>query len=164
MSTHSIYVGIDVSKAQFDLAVRPTGQTTHFANTPEGIDACVAWLTPSAPRLIVLEATGGRERDLFAALTCAGLAVAVINPRKGRDFAKSTGRLAKTDGLDAEALAHFGEALHPAPTRLKSEEHQRLEALVLRQRQLLAMRTMEKTAWTLRWPGSRSPSPRILPG
>jgi transposase len=138
------FIGIDVSKTRLDVAIRPTGQTFQFANTPEGITACVAALTPFAPTLIVVEATGGLERAVVTALVLVELPVAVVNPRHARDFAKATGQLAKTDGLDAGMLAHYGEALRPTPRPLKSEDLQALEAFVLRQRQLIAMRTMEK--------------------
>ena len=95
------FVGIDVSKARLDVAVRPSGEAWSHANDEPGIAALVARLEPLAPDLVVLEATGGLERAAVAALALAGLPVAVVNPRQVRDFAKATGQLAKTDALDA---------------------------------------------------------------
>lgn len=138
------YIGLDVSKTQLDIASCPTGRADQFANTAEGIAACVATLRLAPPTLIVVEATGGLERPAVAAFMVAGLPVAVVNPRHARDFAKATGRLAKTDRLDAEVLAHFGEAVQPQVRPLKAATLQELEALVLRRRQLIGMRTMEK--------------------
>lgn len=137
------FIGIDVSKQQLDLAVRPDGTMAQFPNTPEGIADCVAYLTPLTPVVIVIEATGGFERPVTAALLAAHLPVAVINPRQGYNFAKATGQLAKTDALDARGLAWFGEAVRPQPRPLKPETTQHLEALVIRYQQLLTMRTMD---------------------
>jgi len=113
------------------------------ANTPDGIAACVTALTPLVPTVIVIEATGGYERPVTAALLAAQLPVAVVNPRQAHTFATATGQLAKTDRLDAHGLAWFGEALRPQPRPLKSETAQQLDALVLRYQQLITMRTME---------------------
>lgn len=106
-------VGIDVSKARLDVAARPGGEAWSHANDEEGIEALLDRLERMRPSLIVLEASGGYERPVVAALAASGLPVAVINPRQARDFAKATGKLAKTDKLDAQALAHFGEAVRP---------------------------------------------------
>lgn len=143
MQLYAHFLGIDVSKTQLDLAVRPEGTTAQFPNTPEGIAACVTAVTPWVPTVIVIEATGGFERAIVAALVVAGLPVAVINPRQAHNFAKATGQLAKTDALDAQVLAWFGEAMRPQPTPLKPEATQHLDALVRRHRQLIEMRTME---------------------
>jgi transposase len=136
-------IGIDVSKNTLDVAVRPDGLTHQFPNTPEGIVLCVTWVSPFAPTVIVLEATGGLERAVTVALITAKQPVAVINPRQAHNFAKATGQLAKTDQLDAHLLAWFGEAMRPPLTQLKPETTQQLEALVVRHHQLIEMRTME---------------------
>src|SRR6185312_13073159 len=100
-------------------------------------------LRPLAPALAVLEATGGLEVPALAALAAAGIPVAAVNPRQARDFARGTGRLAKTDRLDAEALAHFAEAVKPVPRPLPTPQQRALDALVSRRRQLVEMRVME---------------------
>lgn len=115
MSQSARFLGIDVSKRPLDVAVRPDGITTQFANPPEGIAACVAYVTPLTPTVIVIEATGGRERPGVAAFIAAGLPVAVMNPRQSHNFAKATGQFAKTDTLDAQGVAWFGEAIRPQP-------------------------------------------------
>jgi transposase len=143
-TSSSIYIGIDVAKAHLDVAVRPTGELRRFANTPAGLDQLVPWLRMLQPTLVVVEATGGLERAMTAALLAAALPTVVINPRHAREFAKATGQLAKTDQLDARGLAHFGEAIHPQPRPLKSDVTQELEALLMRRRQLVDMRTMER--------------------
>ena len=101
MSATPCFVGIDVAKAQLDMALRPTGERWTVANDDAGIAAVVERLQALPPTLIVLEATGGYQRAVVAALAAAGLPVAVVNPRQARDFAKATGQLAKTDALDA---------------------------------------------------------------
>ena len=138
------FVGIDVSKTALDVALRPEGTHWRSANDEAGIREVVERLGAAGPRLIVLEATGGLERLLVAALAGAGLPVAVVNPRQVRDFAKATGRLAKTDALDAAALAHFAEAIRPEPRPLPDAQSQTLAALVERRRQLVSMLTAEK--------------------
>jgi len=141
------HVGIDVSKAQLDVAVRPSGEAWQSANDEAGIATLVdrlRSLEPMAPELIVLEATGGLERLVVAALALAGLPVAVVNPRQVRDLAKATGRLAKTDAVDAAVLAHFAQALQPTPRPLPDAATQTLTALVERRRQLIGMLTAEK--------------------
>lgn len=114
-STPEMDVGIDVGKHALDVALRPSGVAWHSANDEAGIAEVVAQLQAARPRRIVVEATGGLERVLVAGLPVAGLPVAVVNPRQVRDFAKATGRLAKTDALDAAVLAHFAAALQPIP-------------------------------------------------
>jgi transposase len=143
MDSRARFVGIDVSKAHLDVATRPEGRTARYHNDPAGIASLVAWLRPLAPALVVLESTGGLEMAAVAALAVAGIPVAVINPRQARDFAKATGRLAKTDRIDAEALAHFAEAIRPAPRALDDPAARALDALLGRRDQLLGMRTME---------------------
>lgn len=144
MSPTAPFVGIDIAKAQLDLCLRPAGTQWTEPNTETGITAVVERLQALQPALIVLEATGGYERLLVAALARVGLPVAVVNPRQVRDFAKATGRLAKTDRLDAQVLAHFADAVRPAPRPLPDEQTQELDALLERRRQLIGMRTAEQ--------------------
>jgi transposase len=143
MQQQQIFVGIDVSKARLDGACRPDGTAFSEANDPHGIAALVARLQALEPVRIVLEATGGLETPLAAALAAAGLAVVVVNPRQVRDFARAAGRLAKTDRIDAAVLAHFAEAIRPELRPLPDEAARRLDALVVRRRQLIEMRTAE---------------------
>jgi transposase len=142
--TEDVVVGIDVAKAALDVAVRPQGEERHLANDAAGIADIVGWLQALHPQVIVVEATGGYEAPLVAELAVASLPVAVVNPRQVRDFARATGRLAKTDRLDAQALAHFGQAVRPTPRPLPDEAAQALAALVERRRQVVAMRTAEE--------------------
>jgi transposase len=138
------FVGIDVSKDLLEMAVRPSGEKWSIKNNPLEFPALVERLTELAPSRIILEATGGLETLVASHLGAAGLPVCVINPRQARDFAKASGQLAKTDGVDADVLAHFGEALQPPLRELRSTETQLLEALLTRRRQLVQMRTAEK--------------------
>jgi transposase len=137
-------VGIDVAKAWLDIAVRPTGAQWRLANSEADLPALAEQVCALAPQLVVLEATGGYERAVVAVLAAARLPVVVVNPRQVRDFAKATGRLAKTDGLDAQVLAHFAEAVRPEPRPLSDEATQHLAALVERRAQLVTMLTAEK--------------------
>lgn len=138
------YVGIDVSKATLDVAVRSDGEVEQVENNEAGIAGLVERLTKVSPVLVVMEATGGYESLVAGALAARGIPVAVVNPRQVRDFAKAAGILAKTDRIDAKVLARFGEALRPEPRPFPSAEAQELEALVTRRRQILDMLTMEK--------------------
>lgn len=138
-----IYVGIDVSKDQLDVYVRHLDIALAKPNTPTGIAQLVQRLRSLEPSLVIVEATGGYEHSVIKALNAADLAVSRVNPRQVRDFAKSTGKFAKTDALDAKLLAHFGEAIGPAPTILKNDEEHRIEELVLRRSQLIEMQTAE---------------------
>lgn len=144
MTDSSVYVGIDVAKAHVDVAARPTMEPWRATNGAPGIARLVARLDHLRPTLIVLEATGGYERPVAAALTAGGLPVAVVNPRQVRDFAKATGRLAKTDTLDAHVLAHFAAAVQPPARPLPDADTQALAAILTRRRQLVAMRTAEE--------------------
>jgi transposase len=139
-----IVVGIDVAKAALVVAEGAAGPVTSVANDEVGIRSLVATLKGRSPELIVLEATGGYELPCTAALAAAGLPVVVVNPRQVRDFARSTGQLAKTDRIDATMLALFGERVRPAIREIPGPELQALEALVARRRQLLEMRTAEQ--------------------
>jgi transposase len=143
MAETLIFVGIDVSKAHLDVALRPTGAAFRVSNDPAGHAALVERLRPPAVALVVLEATGGYELPAVAALQAAALPVAAVNPRQARDFAKGTGRLAKTDRIDAQALAHFADAVRPAPRPAEPAERRALDALLTRRRQLIEMRVME---------------------
>jgi transposase len=137
-------VGIDVSKASLDVAVRPSGAAWRTANDARGIAALVSAVAAVTPTCVVLEATGGLERAATAALAAAGLPVAVVNPRQVRDFAKATGKLAKTDALDAAVLAQFGEAVRPAVRPVPDAQAQALAELITRRQQLVEMRTAEQ--------------------
>jgi transposase len=143
MQTQELFIGIDVSKAQLDGAGLPGDLAFQQPNDPQGIAAIVSLLKTRQPTLIVLEATGGFEFPLAAALATAGLPVAVVNPRQARDFARATGQLAKNDTIDAGVLAHFGQAIRPKVRPLPAAEVRSLQALLTRRRQLLEMLTME---------------------
>jgi transposase len=134
-----MFVGIDVSKAQLDVAIRPTSERASVANDQAGIKALVKWLDKIHPTLIVLEATGGFERQVTHALVSAELAVVVVNPRQVRDFAKATGQLAKTDRIDADVLAHYAEAVRPQLRPLPDAVTLELRALIARRRQIIEM-------------------------
>jgi transposase len=146
MSTTTVerYAGVDVSKARLDVAVRPTGERYSVANDPEGIETLLGGLEEvDPPELVVLEATGGFERPAAMAIAASGIPVAVVNPRKVRDFAKATGTLAKTDRIDAYVLARFAEALKPEPKALPDEEAVLLGEIIDRRRQLIGMLVAE---------------------
>jgi transposase len=138
------FIGIDVAQATLDVAVRPTGKQWRVTHDAAAIERLVSQLRALDPQLIVLEATGGLELPLLAALGSAGLPVAAVNPRQVRDFAKATGKLAKTDVLDAQVLAHFAEAVRPAVRPLPDTATQALAALVTRRRQLVEMLVAEE--------------------
>jgi len=139
------YVGIDVSKARLDVALLPSGKSFAVGNDEEGFDELLGRLEgPSDSALVVLEASGGFERPVAAALAASGIAVCVLNPRQTRDFARATGKLAKTDQLDAKALARFAEAVRPAPRTLPDAEAEEFRNILARRRQLIQMMTAEK--------------------
>ena len=121
-----LYVGIDVAKAQLDIAVRPSGDRWAIPNTEAGRQDALTRLTALPPTLVLLDAAGGLALPLVAALAAAGLPVVVVNPRHVRDFARATGQLAKTDALDARALAHFAEAVRPGPCPMRPPKPWRL--------------------------------------
>jgi len=149
MSPTPQYIGIDVAKAHLDVAIRPGDEHWRVANDEQDIGTLVNRLKAFQPELVVLEATGGFERTVTAALAAAGLSVAVVNPRQVRDFAKATGKLAKTDKLDARTLAHFAEAVRPAPRPVPDEQAQELASTLERRHQLIVMLTAEKNRWHL---------------
>ncbi len=140
----AVYVGIDVSKDRLDVHVRPSGEHFVVASDDKMLSRLAERLRGLEPRLIVLEATGGLQVKAAGLLAAAGLPVAVVNPRQVRDFAKSSGRLAKTDRLDAAAIAHFAEAIKPEPRPLPDEAQRGLAALVERRRELVALRVAER--------------------
>lgn len=144
MEVSSIFVGIDVSKEQLDVTMRPSGESESVSNDKDGIEALVKRLREVGPSLIVLEATGGLERGVTRGLASAELPVVVVNPRQVRDFAKATGQLAKTDRIDALVLARFGEAVRPALRPLPDEVSQELRALIARRRQITEMIVAER--------------------
>jgi transposase len=139
-----MFIGIDVAKDRLDVHLRPAGEAFTVARDSEGIEALTARLTDLNPTLIVLEATGGFETVVAAGLAAAGLPLAVVNPRQIRDFARATGRLAKTDPLDAAVIAHFAEAVRPPARPVASAEAQLLGELIARRRQLIEMMTAER--------------------
>jgi transposase len=137
------YVGIDVAKYTLDLHVVPAGERIHCSTSAKDVHGLVQRMVELEPKLIVLEATGGYERKLAAELAAAGLMLAVVNPRQVRDFARATGKLAKTDRIDAEILALFAQAIQPPVRPLSSEKELQMKALVARRRQLLDMHAAE---------------------
>ena len=137
------FVGIDVSKAQLDVAVRPTGKRWTLPYDQTGIEGLIPQIVDLEPALVLLEATGGLELPLVAALAAAALPVVVVNPRQVRDFARATGTLAKTDTLDAGVLAHFADAVRPEVRPLKDAETQVLNSLTARRHQVMTMLVSE---------------------
>jgi transposase len=157
-----VVVGIDVAKDHVDVAVVGASLTpTRYDNEIDGHPALIAALQPLSPQLVVMEATGGYEAALACALQAAGVAVAVVNPRQARDFAKALGRLAKTDRIDAEGLAEFGRMLLTRPDLarylrpLETPAQQDLAALVTRRRQLVTMLGMERQRLAIARPAVR---------
>jgi transposase len=163
MTDAAVVVGIDVAKAQLDAAVvGAPAAPVRFANDGEGHAALLAWLEPLAPALVVLEATGGHEALAVCAMQAAGWAVAVVNPRQAHAFAKALGYLAKTDRIDAAALAALGRMLVARDDLarylkpLASAEQRVLQALVTRRRQLVTMLHMEQQRLALALPEVRA--------
>ena len=139
-----MFVGIDVAKDRLDVHERPSGEAFSVARDGKGLDELVARLGKLDVALVVLEATGGFETTVAGALCAAGLPLAVVNPRQIRDFARATGRLAKTDALDAAAIAHFAEAVRPDARPVPDAQAQALGELVTRRRQIVEMMTAER--------------------
>lgn len=144
MEKEKVYVGIDVAKASLDIAVHSSGRRWKFSNDDSGISQALACLRELTPTLVVLEATGGNEVPLTVALAVAGIPVVVVNPRQIRDFARATGRLAKTDTLDAQVMAHFAAAVRPTPRSLPDAQAQEFKDILTRRRQVVEMITAEK--------------------
>ena len=159
------FVGIDVAKDRLDVHLRPLDQAFALSRDGAGLEALVECLVALSPALVVLEATGGFEVAVAGALAAAGLPLVVGNPRQIRDFARATGRLAKTDRLDAAASARFAEAVRPAPRPVPSAAAQALGELVARRRQLVEMITSEgQRRRQLRDPRLGRVSRRMSPG
>jgi len=144
MNQEDTFIGIDIAKTRLDVAIRPTGQQWQVAYTEKGIQGLVDQFADLHPTLVLLEASGGLELPMVTALAAANLPVVVVNPRQVRDFAKATGKLAKTDVLDAQVLANFAEAVRPTPRSLPDTETQALTAFVARRNQVMSMRVAEK--------------------
>jgi transposase len=148
-TTTRVYAGVDVSKERLDVCLRWSEPESHeedvffITHDEAGIDHLISRLLEEHPVLVILEATGGFERAVVAALATEGLPVAVVNPRQVREFARATGRLAKTDRIDASILARFAEAIRPAPKPLPDEEIRALQGILARRRQLVGMLTAE---------------------
>jgi transposase len=138
-----VFVGIDVSKKHLDVSYRPGGETYRVSNDETGVAELVQRFALRPPTLVVMEATGGYEALCAAGLAVAKLPVVVVNPRQVRDFAKATGKLAKTDALDAAVLAHYADAVRPELRALQDEETQQLSEIVGRRNQLVDMLTAE---------------------
>jgi transposase len=137
------FVGIDVSKATLDVAIWQPEQSWQVSNDSQGARKLLQRLQELGPNLVVIEATGGYEKLIVAELVLAKLPVSVVNPKRVRDFARSVGQLAKTDKIDARILAQFAQAVRPIPRPLRTEEEERLSALVSRRRQIIDMLTAE---------------------
>lgn len=144
MTPAKFFVGVDVAKDWLDVAQRPEGAPWRVSNDERGIAALVERLVQLRPALVVLEATGGMEMPVVGALVIVQLPTAVVNPRQVREFARATGRLAKTDAIDAQVLAQFGEAVRPELRPFPDAATQELSALLARRRQLVGMLTAEK--------------------
>ncbi len=144
MGKSEVCVGIDVAQATLEIAVRPSGEAWQVSNDATAMRDMVERIRQLQPMLVVLEATGGLHLPVVAALAAAKLPVVAINPRQARDFAKATGKLAKTDRIDAHVLAHFGEAVRPEVRPLPDAATQELAELIARRRQLLEVRVAEQ--------------------
>ena len=153
MESAEVFVGIDVSKKRWDVATHPAKEQWACTNDAPGIASLMERLEALQPTAVVLEATGGLQLPVVAALGVAGLPVVVVNPRQVRDFAKATGKLAKTDTLDAGVLARFAEAIHPPVRPLPDKAAQELRALLARRRQVAGMLTAEKNRLDRALPG-----------
>lgn len=138
------YVGIDISKLSLDVAIRPSGTRKRFNNDDEGVQALADFLAPLKPKGVIMEATGGMETLAMLALSSKDIPCVLLNPRQARNFANAIGRLAKSDTIDADVLAYFGEAIKPQPRPMKDEQLRNLEALTTRRHQLVQMLTAEK--------------------
>ena len=136
-----VYIGIDISKDNLDVAAHASDKQWRYSNDPAGISNLCKMLAKLGPALVVFEATGGYEMPLYLSLDEAGLPAAMVNARQIRDFAKSTGKLAKTDSLDARVIAHFGFAIQPMPHPVP--DTQELKIAQARRIQLLEMITAE---------------------
>ncbi len=139
------FVGIDIAKDRLDVCCLPSGESWFTPTDPASLKTLIGQLKARPVALVVLEASGGWEQRLLAELVAGALPTVLANPRQVRDFARALGRLAKTDRIDAAVLAHFGQSLRPQPRPQPEPENRRLRALLTRRRQLIAMRSAEKT-------------------
>ena len=139
-----LFMGIDVSQLNLDVNLLPDGQNQRFANNETGIAQLLKFVKATDPALIVLESTGGLETLAVSILSAQQYPVVVVNARQVRDFAKATGKLAKTDKIDAAVIAEFGRALRPQVRPLKDEHAQLLTALNARRKQIVDMLVAEK--------------------
>ena len=144
MAKDGAFVGIDVSKDHLDVHAVPSGESFRVDNTPQGVDELIGRLRSLEPSLVVLEASGKLETACAASVDNAGFHIAVVNPRHVRDFARASGRLAKTDTLDAKVIAHFAQAMKPEVRPLPTEEERQFDELLARRRQIVGMLTAEK--------------------
>ncbi|WP_444884631.1 IS110 family transposase [Microbulbifer sp. PSTR4-B] len=144
MEPQEINVGIDTSSKQLDIYVRPNGQFFSVTNNKEGIKDAIKQLQPLKPQRVLIESTGRLELEFVCAAHKAGLPIVVCNPSQVRNFAKSAGRLAKTDKLDAIDIAHFGEAMKPRLSSIKPEKLRNISDLLTVRKQCLEMSTMQK--------------------
>ena len=144
MEQEATYVGIDVAKAQVDVAIRPTNDRWEIPRDEAGIRKLVSQMKTLEPVMVLMEASGGLELPLVAALAAEAVPVVVVNPRQVRDFARATGKLAKTDALDAAVLAHFAEAVRPPVRPLRDAETQALNSMAARRHQVMTMLVSEK--------------------
>lgn len=164
----SVFIGIDVSSQTLEVASSAQAKTWQASNDAHGIESLCSQLTALGPALVVLEATGGYEFEAACALQAVGLAVAVVNPRMARDFARAIGALAKTDALDAHMLAAFARVLHQHPERerfvkpLADAQLQQLQALVLRRRQIVQMLTGERQRLRISHAAARPSIERVI--
>ncbi len=138
------YIGMDISQAQIDVARYGQKKTWAFSNDEKGISKFVTQMKRQRPKLIVVEASGGLEQPVVRALYRAKMPIAIVNPTRIRDFARSTGQLAKTDPLDAQVISHFAQAVRPQVRPLRSADEEQLDALVTRRRQVVQILTSEK--------------------
>jgi transposase len=150
-------MGIDVSKSRLDGAIVPGRRAFTQPNSDEGIAAVLEVLKETSPGLVVMEATGGYEMAAALAISAAGIRLAVVNPRQVRDFAKASGRLAKTDALDAFVLADFGQLIEPQVTAIPDEYSRELQAMLVRRTQLISMRTQERNRLALTYGSMKKP-------
>ena len=148
MTTRGVFVGIDVAKAALVVAVRPGGERWSVPNDDTGVERLRDHVRRLAPTLVVLEATGGYEHAIVAALAAVQLPLVVANPRQVRDFARATGQLAKTDRIDADTLALFAERVRPDPRPLTDEATRALDGRLTRRRQVVEMLTAERNRLT----------------
>ncbi len=145
METDAVFVGVDVSKDWLDVSARPGLRHKRFKNDPKGIARATSFLVGLSTEIVAVDSTGGLENSIVASLGVAGVPVVVVNPRQVREFARATGKLAKTDAIDAEVLAHFAEAIKPEVRPLPTAEAQELKALLTRRYQVVEMLVAEKS-------------------